>query len=224
MIQEVMRLETRDYAKTDAYAWSWAAAAFLDSDPMFRKPFRALQFSAIDNTVRFTRKFEQQVINELRELDESWQLFVANIEYGYDFERFAIVRQPGRPLPESGAEVTIQANRGWQSTGYRVERGKNYLIRASGRCVVQSAPEVWPAEPEGITLRYYQGEPLGRLLGNVRFDQARPGLANLVTPLPIGLGRIVQPDAPGTLYLRINDSPAELADNEGEFTVRIRPR
>ena len=224
MLRDVMRLESRDLTKVDGYAWSWAAATFLDSHPLFRSRFRALREEASDYTIRFTRTFEQQVVNELRELDESWQIFIANIEYGYDFERSAIIRRPGRPLPNSGATVIVKADRGWQSTGYRVEGGRNYLIRATGRCVLQTEPEVWPAEPSGITLRYYKGEPLGRLLGNVRFDQARPGLANLVAPLPIGLGRIVTPEDGGTLYLRINDSPAELADNSGEFSVQILPR
>ena len=224
MIQEVMRLETREYLRVDAYAWSWAAAAFLDGHPIFQQRFRDLSKATKDNTIRFTRNFEQQVINELREMDEEWQLFVANIEYGYDFDRFTVVREPGRPIPGSGAIATIKADRGWQSTGYRVEAGQQYLISASGQCVVQSKPEVWPAEPSGITLRYHQGEPLGKLMGNVRLDQARPGLANLVRPLPIGLGRLVQPDGSGTLYLRINDSAAELADNKGDYTVRILPR
>lgn len=224
MIQEVMRLETREYMRVDAYAWSWAAAAFLDSHPIFRQRFRELSKTTKDNTIRFTRNFEQQVINELREMDEEWQLFIANIEYGYDFDRFAVVRQPGRPIPGSGAVATIKADLGWQSTGYRVEAGQRYLINASGQCIVQSKPEVWPAEPGGITMRYHKGEPLGKLMGNVRMDQAKPGLANLVTPLPIGLGRLVQPEGSGTLYLRINDSAAELADNEGDYSVRILPR
>ncbi len=224
MIQEVMRLETREYMKVDAYAWSWAAVAMLDSHPLFQRSFRALSKSAKDNTIRFTRNFEQQVFNELREMDESWQVFVANIEYGYDFDRFAVVRAPGRAIPSSGAVATIKADRGWQSTGYRLEAGRRYLISATGRYTVQSTPEEWSSEPGGITLRYYKGQPLGRLLGNVRLDRALPGLANLVSPLSIGQGRFVQPSGGGTLYLRINDSAAELSDNRGDLTVRILPR
>lgn len=221
MIHDVMRLDAREFLKVDPYAWCWAAAAFLDGHPGFRSRFRAMRGDVADSTTRFTRKFQQQLLNDLREVDEEWQLFVSNIEYGYDFERSAVKRNPGRPLPAAGATVVISADHGWQSTGYRLEAGRSYRIRASGRYQIQQKPELWPCEPGGITLRYYKGQPLGRLLGNVRFDQARPGLANLAQPLAIGRRRIVEPQHAGTLYLKINDSPAELADNEGELNVRI---
>lgn len=221
MIQEVMRLDSREFLKVDPYAWCWAAAAFLDGHPAFRSRFRALRKDVADSTVRFTRNFEHKLLNDLRELDEEWQLFVSNIEYGYDFERSAVKRNPGRRLPAAGASVVIKADHGWQSTGYRLEAGRSYRIRSSGRYQIQQEPELWWCEPGGITLRYYKGQPLGMLLGNVRFDQARPGLANLAQPLPIGRRRVIQPEDDGTLYLRINDSPAELADNDGELNVRI---
>ena len=99
MIQEVMRLETREYMRVDAYAWSWAAAVFLDSHPVFRQRFRDLSKTTKDNTLRFTRNFEQQIINELRELDEEWQLFIANMDYGYDFDRFTAVSYTHLTLP-----------------------------------------------------------------------------------------------------------------------------
>ena len=224
MIQEVMRLDSREFLKVDPYAWSWAAAAFLDGHPSFRSRFRKLPKEVTDSTVRFTRNFEHQLLNDLRELDEEWQLFVSNIEYGYDFERAAVQRNPGRPLPVAGATVVIKSDHGWQSTGYQLKAGRSYRIRSSGRYQIQQKPELWRCEPGGITLRYYKGEPLGILLGNVRFDQARPGLANLVRPLVIGRRRVIQPEDDGTLYLRINDSPAELADNDGELNVRIELR
>jgi hypothetical protein len=39
----------------------------------------------------------------------------------------------------------------------------------------------------------------------------------------IGSGRTIRAPASGVLYFRINDSPAELADNEGTVTIRIEP-
>jgi hypothetical protein len=64
---------------------------------------------------------------------------------------------------------------------------------------------------------------LGLLLGALVDEERDPAeLTPLVRPDPIGLGRESAPDRTGTLYLRINDSPAELADNQGEATVFIR--
>ncbi len=39
----------------------------------------------------------------------------------------------------------------------------------------------------------------------------------------IGLEHVITPAQTGTLYLRINDSNAELADNRGELEVEVAP-
>jgi hypothetical protein len=44
----------------------------------------------------------------------------------------------------------------------------------------------------------------------------------LAKPEAVGLGAELPCAAVGTLFLRINDSPAELADNSGELVVRVR--
>ena len=43
----------------------------------------------------------------------------------------------------------------------------------------------------------------------------------LISPEPIGFDRTLTFRRAGTLYLRINESPAGLADNSGEIQVRI---
>lgn len=223
MIEDVMRLKEESFLHLRAYAWSWAAAAFLDGHPQFQQRFRMLRNDVRDQSSRFTRGFEQQLINELRELDEEWQLFVRNIEYGYDFKRSKVEYRAGKPLPPQGAEVTIMAGRGWQSSGYHLVDNQTYDIRARGRYQLNAKKPIWWCEPGGVTFQYYQGQPLGILMGNVRLDKPRPGVSNLAVPLPIGRGRVVQPGEAGTLYLRINESAANLADNSGVVKVRITP-
>ena len=56
----------------------------------------------------------------------------------------------------------------------------------------------------------------------IRPNEWSEGLTPLARPGPIGLGRQITAVRTGTLYLRINDSPAELDDNEGTLTVEIR--
>ncbi len=43
----------------------------------------------------------------------------------------------------------------------------------------------------------------------------------MARPVPIGLRRELQFTESGTLFLRINESPAELADNAGQLQVEI---
>jgi hypothetical protein len=60
------------------------------------------------------------------------------------------------------------------------------------------------------------------LLGAIVDESAADGGAlPLITPNAIGMGGEFPIEHSGTLYLRINDSPAELADNAGSLEVRV---
>ena len=76
-----------------------------------------------------------------------------------------------------------------------------------------------------MTVRYYRGQPLGVLQAAVGDldNQPAEAMTPLAVPQPIGLSATIEPTASGALYLKINDSPAELADNEGSLTVEVRP-
>jgi hypothetical protein len=163
-------------------------------------------------------------------LSTQWQLFLAGSEYGYDIARSAVEFQPGRPLAAGGASVEIASDRGWQSSGLRLEEGVTYQLRASGRYQVADQPRIWWCEPGGVTIRYYQGRPLGMLLGAIQGDLPEPQerkanmwqeITPLAKPFPIGLSHTITAKYSGTLYLRINDSAAELADNAGTLSVQI---
>ncbi|MGD0653906.1 MAG: hypothetical protein ABSA16_06140 [Thermoguttaceae bacterium] len=220
----------RDLQKeTELYAWSWAAADFLDRHPRYRDRFRELY--------KHVRKgdFNQYVFevfkNDWRQLNEEWQVFIAGLEYGYDIPRTTIDFTPGKPLPEKGGDVVIAADRGWQNSGILLQAGIKYQLKASGRYQVANKPKIWWCEPGGVSIRYYQGRPLGILQAAVRPDnpsmrsQAEPGneksLSAFLQPITVGLGTTIVPEQSGTLFLKINDSAAELDDNAGELQVEI---
>ncbi len=223
MLRDVWKFETRQFLEDEPYAWSWAVVAFLDGHPEYRNRFRDMVAYVPNESVTFTRHLEMQLLDELRELDEQWQIFVADIDYGYDFRRNAVTFAPGRELPPEGATCRIQTDRGWQSSELRVEAGKTYRIRAEGPFQIVKGPPAWISEPGGVTLRYHRGSPLGMLMGNVRLDQSQPGLSDLAIPVRVGRSRYIKPAGSGTLYLMINDHPAEYADNQGEITVQVQP-
>ena len=131
---------------------------------------------------------------------------------------------PGKKLPAVGAQINVDATRGWQNSGIRLEKGIRVRIRASGRYQVADEPKVWWCEPGGVSIRYYHGRPLGVVLAAVRPDaNESKATSGLLRPVTIGLGATWAPTASGTLYFRINDSAAELHDNKGELTVKIEP-
>jgi hypothetical protein len=209
------------HLRNEPYGWCWGLAMFLDTHPRYQQQFRALRQAVLEKDL--TARFRQQLEPDWQDLCEDWQLFVMNIEYGYDVARAAVERKPAAPLPPGGTEVKIQAGHGWQSTGVILEGGATYRLESRGRYQVAHDNAPWWCEPGGVTIHYYQGRPLGMLLAAVSDDQRRAaGLTPLARPEPIGLQRDFSPTRGGTLYLKINESAARLADNQGQLTVRIQ--
>ncbi len=209
--------ETPD--EREPYAWWWAAAAFLDRHPRYRERFRQLPKFVTDPN--FSQRFLAMIGNDWDDLAEEWQLYVAGLEYGVDIPRTAIEFTAGRPLAHGKATATIAADRGWQSSGIALKEGVTYRICASGRYQVANQPRIWWSEPNGVSIRYYHGQPLGMLLAAVHPDRRKGGASPLLSPIPLGLGTTLVPKQSGTLMLRINDSNAELSDNAGTLTVEV---
>jgi hypothetical protein len=217
---DVLLYNARAHIEVEPYGWCWAAAAFLDRHPRYRDRFRELRsrVAAAD----FNGQLRERFASDWPELCEEWQLFAYHLEYGYDLEREAIDFRPGSPLAPGRMSVKVAADRGWQSTGVQLEAGKTYHLRAVGQCQVADDPRPWLSEPAGLTIRYWEGHPLGALLAAIHPEPFDTGSdSSLLTPLLIGAEATIQPAVTGTLYLRINDSPAELAENAGSVQVSI---
>ena len=124
----------------------------------------------------------------------------------------------------------MQAARGWQNTGAALVRGSRYAIAARGLATMGSLPPeggrtgatTLESGPEGISLRWYRGRPVGRLLAAqwaAADPPTRPGFEILAEG---AVGEFVA-GADGPLYLRLNESPGDLPDKAGELTVDLRP-
>lgn len=204
----------------EPYGWCWAAAIFLDRHPRYQARFR--QLTNWVNAPDLPDRFVKLIGSDWDQLAEEWQVFAADLEYGYDFRRTAINFTPGRNLAGQSAKVTVAADRGWQNSGIRLEAGVTYRLRASGRYQVANQPQIWWSEPNGVSIRYYRGQPLGILLAAVRPDRPEPNAPSaLLRPISIGLGAELTPKQSGTLFLRINDSSGELSDNAGTLVVEV---
>ncbi len=207
----------RNLAKEE-YAWAWAACHFFDTHPRYRDRFRTLFRLPQDSD--FPSALEKHFGSD-PDLATEWQVFVANLDYGYDLDRAALQLGPGEDLPAEGKLVKVAADRGWQSTGVRLKAGKTYDITAAGRYTVAAGPPAWQSEPQGVTIRYHAGLPLGMLLAAVRPDD-ETGLSPLLYPNAVGSKAELTPAQTGTLYLRINEAASGLDDNAGLLQVRIK--
>jgi hypothetical protein len=225
---EVMKLDGRRQLGNEAYAWCWAAAKFLDSHPRYRDRFRQLRSLVKDEN--FNEIVRQKYADDWADLNAEWQAYIASLDYGFDYDRMAINFQSGKPLPVAGKIVTIAADRGWQSSGVKLEAGKSYDLTATGRYQIAEdenagVTKPWPCEPGGVTIDYHDGRPLGILLGAIDSRDARSkGTSeSFAEPFAIGLHTKLKPTRSGTLYLRVNDAASGLDDNRGTLDVTIRP-
>lgn len=217
----VLAYGPRAHLENEPYGWCWAATAFLNGHPRYRERFAKLL--SVVKRADFSHHVAEYYNKDWAELNEEWQVFIANLKYGYDFARMQIDFRPGKPLAKAGRKVEVAADRGWQSSGILLEAGKTYRLKASGQYVVGGGAKPWECEPNGVTIRYYYGLPLGVLLAAVHDDRAKPGAESALTrPIVIGREGTITPEVTGTLYLRINDSAGKLSDNSGKLTVAVK--
>jgi len=218
-LKGVIEYSQHAHRDTGPYAWCWAAALLMDRHPRYQQRFRQLRRNVL--THDFNERFYAAMGDDWGRLCEEWRMMVAELEYGHDVARTAVDFTPGRPLPQGGATLAVAADRGWQNTGLRLDAGTRYRLRASGRYQVDDQPQIWWCEPNGVSIRYYRGRPLGMLLAAVRPEHPPAGSTPLLESTPVGLGAQLTPRQTGTLYLKINDSAGELDDNAGELRVRV---
>src|SRR5262245_9475420 len=145
-LTEIMNYDTQAHLRQEPYGWCWAATAFLDGHPLSQRAFRELQGDLELGREEFSTRLRDRLKEQWPALTEYWQLFVMECDYGYDFARAAVIRRPAVDLPASGAAVKVESDRGWQSTGYKLEAGKRYTIAASGRFTVVGGDKPWPCE------------------------------------------------------------------------------
>jgi hypothetical protein len=217
-LAQIFAYEGTIHGEIEPYGWCWAAAAFLDNHPRYRERFRSL--GQLVGEADFAERVTQIFAADRDLLNEDWQLFVATIDYGYDFARMEVERTPGVALGPDGRRVEVAADRGWQSSGIELAPG-TYRLRASGRYQVAAGPPPWMSEPGGVTIEYNQGRPLGMLLAAVREGDSS-GSSGLVKPIAVGLGATLAVERPGVLYFRDNDSAGRLADNAGSARVEVQ--
>ena len=210
-----------EFSTVPHYAWSWALCMFLDRTPRYHERFQKLSRSTVGG--QLPQMFEELFKGDERDLATEWTLFAANLLYGYDLARAAIDFQSGVALVDEQS-VPVNADRGWQSSGVRLEKDKVYKIAASGRFALGNHPKPWVSEPRGITFRYFDGRPIGMLLGCLRTEEGPAGGEGEPMLQNFAIGRGLEFKAPvtGTLYLRLNDAWNSLQDNRGRVDATIR--
>ena len=211
-----------------AYAGSWAAVALLSLHPRHAPTFAAAERGPLDP--QFNRRLSDTPGWDGSQAERDFDAFTDEIDYGYDFTRSAIDWAPSRPL-DTRQTITVAADHGWQNSGWSLRKGAHYSLRATGRCTIGTltGPAAEPplrleTEADGISLRWYRGRPLGRLLMAQWVEQPDDGGRPRFVVVAEGGRREFTAATDGTLFCKLNDPPGELADNDGHLTVEIEPK
>lgn len=224
-LETILRYGNTAHQQVDAYAWSWAAVLFLRHHPDTSKFFQRLFQQPMRSDAVMTRWLFARLRERWPHVRQDWNAYVTELEYGYDLSRGMLrASEPSEPLGGRQLTVVIEANQSWQSSGVSVEAGSTVKISATGEYTVNPAPTPWRCEPDGVTLEYYRGEPLGKLMLAVitPIDQEPQTTARL-TLVPIGSGGTFTLATAGKLYFKVNEANGGLADNTGQLTIAIAP-
>ncbi|MFN0199166.1 MAG: hypothetical protein ACKVT0_20650 [Planctomycetaceae bacterium] len=231
-LEQVLGLSHNEFGNNASYAWSWSVCQFLDAHPRYRDRFREL--GQHRGAVDFPETWERLFGSEIDTLKTEWNWFAHAVCPGYDWKRAGIEFQRGDDFdPQVPAVARVAADRGWQSSKIRLQVGEKYRITATGRSTLADDPRPWISEPQGISIRYNQGQPVGRLIGIIEeespvapqpSDEAKPAKETTDSRFPllvIGKRTEFTSTVTGTLYLRVNDAFSSLDNNSGEYTVTV---
>jgi len=217
-IEQITSFQAADFHKVEAYAWCWALCRFLDSHPNYQKRFRSIARELI--TQPFNENLAAQIQPDNDRLRVDWAAFASGIEYGYDFERTVLAFPGGQPAA-SAVTVEVMSDRGWQSSDITLTQGQSCEVFTVGRFTLASDPKPWVSEANGVSIRFYDGQPLGRLLAMVISYES--GRVTMSPPIPLGNRSSLTAPISGTLYLRLNDHWGELSDNTASIQVTVQP-
>jgi hypothetical protein len=227
-LEQILAIDNRRGLSTEYYAWTWALAIMLEKHPKFQEPFHGLREHIINKSeteITFNDFFKLSYHHVWGLLHNEWLAFTAELDYGYDIPRMAIEFVGAEALHRGDLNTAfIDANRGWQTTDWLLHAGKNYRITARGSYQIARDEKPWMSEPGGVTIEYHNGRPLGALLGAL--DRAPKGQTpnpSFARPMSIGLEATLRPEHDAVLFLRVNESGANMDDNAGQLEVRLEP-
>lgn len=216
-LDDVFALEPRPHRPLGDYAACWAAVALLAGHPRHREAFRAAERGPLDGDL--TTRLRAVPGWDETAAGRDFAAFLDDLDYGLEIDRMVIDWSPGRPLA-ARASCAVAADRGWQHTGVSAAAGRSLSFAATGRARLGEVEGGRiESEPDGISLGWYRGRPIGRLLVAQWVEPGdRPGAFRILAE---GAGGSFTTAVTGPLYVRLNERPGDLADNAGGFSVEF---
>ena len=200
------------------YSSSWAVCWFLKHHPDAGQvmPALAKQRSRID----FLSEWERQRNDFGQRLAVDWLLFAEQLDFGFDPERCFPVHlataDNAAVQSSSSSTFELASDRGWQNTGVELRRGESIEITCQGRCTLNETAQPWISSPSGISIEYYRGHRIGRVVAVLVSKQGN----RITDRLKVGSAATVTADFDGQVWLQVNDASDDRANNSGAYQVQ----
>ena len=230
-ISQIRKLNINNfYPHKTSYGWSWALCHFLATHPETNQKF--VQLMNHRTPQQFNHHFDQLFPLDDAKLNAEWAVFASSLVPDYDINRGRIFwKEPlievnSNSIPQASHTLSIKVDRNWQSTGISLTKGTNYSIVASGRYSIVQKPTIWESEPQGISIDYVDGQPMGQLQA-VLFTPDQPGINQdygFLQVVSVGRQLKFQPERNCQLFFRVNDYGSSWKDNQGEITITVQQR
>jgi len=224
-LDQIFQFQNIAFREINSYAWSWAACEFLANHSLSKESFAKLAAIANQTPEIFNARFQNRIKDVRAELDRDWELFIREVDFGYDVEnsRVTLAATTESNADDSGKQTFIvDVSKGWQRTDLQVTPGQRLSIVGSGQFTVAMEGETpWRCESNGITIKYYRGKPLGMLMAGILGSENE--VQYLLNSIPIDGSGEIECERSGHLCFRINEYPGNLRDNSGKLTVEVKP-
>ncbi len=218
-LRDVLTAEPSAHRSIEAYAASWAAVAMLSGHPRHAAGFATVERGPLD--AAFTERLSRIEGWDAATAARDFAAFLDDLDYGYDFATHVIDWKAAPPLA-SPAEFPVAAGRGWQHAGRSLKAGRRYSLTASGQSQLgRIGSRAIESGADGISLDWYRGRPIGRLLVAQWVEEPgrRPGFRVVAEG---GKGEFTAA-TDGPVYLRINEAPAAFSDSAATLDVSLNP-
>lgn len=217
-LQQIFRGRDSGF-RDEQYAFAWAVCWLVRNHPELREDFGSLLTARSGG--EFRQRFRDLPQSVLDRAGAVWLPFADALIEGFDTQRAfpgaATVLESASP---DSVQIALAADRGWQHVPLSLQTGDICRIRCGGRYQMHDQPQPWMSEPQGITIDYVRGRPLGEVVALlVTADQQTAGQR-----IPIGVAAELAVPHDAELWLQINDSAASRADNAGSATVTVARR
>ena len=217
LLRDVLKPNRRIFESELHYAQGWAMYWLIRTHPELRDEFQLL--TGVRSRGQFDRAVARLSPQTIARMQIVWLLVLDSLTEGFDVDRsFPELDPPWREWTAGeDRQLNVRADRGWQPSGVSSSTAMSIKIVAEARCILRQEGGDWVSEPQGITIDYVAGSPLGEL--QAMAVPREP--ASAPQRLRIGRQSTISIPANSELWLRINDLESSRAENSGGYRVQL---